>query len=235
VLAVAVVTSEWRYASLRRQVAQIEATGAAAIVRYGFNWVPDWMRNRLLARYVRAWGWISEVRCDLRTDDRTILTDPGLLSGIRVLHVFGAADADLADVTNHPDIEYLHLPESAISDDGIRALAHHPGLRGIDFDADTPTATGVGFAGDGVFVGLATIAGGWNTLTDDGVRAIAALPNLHFISLIQAQRVGDDGFLSLRRCQSLRELWIPYEGQISADAVAQFRKDRPDVKISKSD
>ena len=69
-----------------------------------------------------------------------------------------------------------------------------------------------------------------NRLTDGGLAALAALPQLTHLNLYGNSGVTDAGLASLAASGSLRELYVWQTGA-SAEGVAQLRAQRPELIV----
>jgi hypothetical protein len=152
------------------------------------------------------------------------------LAGLRELIVnAGVADDTRAEVlATLPDIERIVLRQSPLSDEGFEVLAGCRSLRDLNVPQAACTAAGI--------EPLATLPnlerlrlGGPNLAGADVARAIAALPGLRSLHLIDVA-IGDEGLDALANLAALRNLYLDGAG-VSDAAWQRYFDARPDVHV----
>lgn len=154
----------------------------------------------------------------IHVDHAMRLTDRGLghlrgMTGLKKVILYNAriTDAGLQQLDDLRLLEVLMLPASTISDDGLRALDGKEDLRVLTLSAD-----GLGLLGI-TDVGLARIASHRKlgvlslrgaAISDDGLRHLAGLKSLEYLTLANCHAITDAGLKHLAVLKNLKHLGL---------------------------
>lgn len=164
-------------------------------------------------------------------------TDAGLarlrgmehLERIYMWDASAVTDAGAAHLAAVPNLAYIHLSNSQITDEAIHSWQALPKLYGLSLQGNRFSDKALEYAAKiptlrELFVGNGDGSGG-TTITDDGLAHLEGLANLERLDL-QRSRVTDAGLVHLSKLERLHTLWLSGT-QVTSEGLANLSSELP--------
>ena len=156
----------------------------------------------------------------------------GLLVRLKAEHLDrdGKIDSDVVRALRSLRELSLELRSLPLSDDGLKSLLANVSLVGLDVSGSEVSDRGLQeFEATGSRLRLLDLS--FTRVGDEGLKSLAALPELRHVSLIGC-RVTDSGTDSLTRLERLREIYLA-KTQVSPQAAEKLRRKFPMCRVER--
>ena len=130
-----------------------------------------------------------------------------------------ANDDLLAALCNARNLEWLAVPDSVVTDQGVKAISHHAGLRYLQLCGTQVSDEGMQYLARLRQLKCLYLCA--TTITDSGLSQLQTLTNLRVL-LLSRTRITDESMTGLSKFARLRRLGIKNTGISEADARVRF-------------